>query len=166
MKFAVKCQTCQKVKTRYQRTVTLLQPLPIPEWKWEKVIVNFVIGHPKSPRGSNAMWRLTNFAHFILFHVESPQRFKYISICRRCPDCIRVLIEIISDRVTRFSSHYQNSLQETMATNLGMSLAFHHQMNCQPEQINQILEDIVEGQCARLQRLMGGASLYGKVCKW
>ena len=51
----------------------LLQPLPIPEWKWENITMDFVVGLPRSPRGNNAIWmimdRLTKSTHFIPFRV-------------------------------------------------------------------------------------------------
>uniref|UniRef100_A0A2N9FG06 Reverse transcriptase domain-containing protein n=1 Tax=Fagus sylvatica TaxID=28930 RepID=A0A2N9FG06_FAGSY len=40
-KFVAKCLTCQQVKAEHQRPGGLLQPLPIPEWKWEHV--NFTL---------------------------------------------------------------------------------------------------------------------------
>ena len=51
------------------RTSTRLQPLPIPEWKWEHITMDFVIALPRSQKGNNAVWaivdRLTKSAHFI-----------------------------------------------------------------------------------------------------
>ena len=31
------CDTCQRVKAEHQRIIGLLQPMKIPEWKWEEV---------------------------------------------------------------------------------------------------------------------------------
>ncbi|XP_057507388.1 uncharacterized protein LOC130790435 [Actinidia eriantha] len=33
----------------------MLQPLPVAEWKWEYVTMDFVMGLPKSPRGHDAI---------------------------------------------------------------------------------------------------------------
>ena len=41
-----KCLTCQKVKDEHQRPSGLLQPLEIPEWKWEQIVMDFVVGLP------------------------------------------------------------------------------------------------------------------------
>jgi hypothetical protein len=38
----VKCLECQKVKVEHRHPVGLLQPLPIPEWKWEFVTMYFI----------------------------------------------------------------------------------------------------------------------------
>ena len=31
------CDVCQRVKAEHQKLAGLLQPLPIPEWKWDKL---------------------------------------------------------------------------------------------------------------------------------
>ena len=36
--FMARCLVCQQVKTEHQRPTGTLQPLPIPEWKWEHII--------------------------------------------------------------------------------------------------------------------------------
>ena len=40
--FVRKCLICQQVKAEHQRSGGLLQPLPIPEWKWEHIAMDFV----------------------------------------------------------------------------------------------------------------------------
>ena len=37
------CDTCQRVKAEHQRIVGLLQPMKIPEWKWEEVGMDFIV---------------------------------------------------------------------------------------------------------------------------
>jgi hypothetical protein len=64
------CDVCQRVKTEHQKPSGLLQPLPILEWKWENISMNFINGLSKTPRGNDSIWvivdRLTKVAHFIL----------------------------------------------------------------------------------------------------
>ena len=38
------CLTCQRVKAEHQKPSGLLQPLEIPEWKWEQITMDFVVG--------------------------------------------------------------------------------------------------------------------------
>ncbi|MGH2217489.1 integrase zinc binding domain-containing protein, partial [Enterococcus faecalis] len=54
--FVSKCLTCQQVKAEHQRPASLLQLLPIAEWKWEHVTMDFVVGLPRTQRGSDAIW--------------------------------------------------------------------------------------------------------------
>ncbi|XP_073120118.1 uncharacterized protein [Henckelia pumila] len=58
-----------QVKAEHQRPAGFLNPLPIPEWKWENITMDFVVGLPRTVRVSNAIWvivdRLTKSAHFL-----------------------------------------------------------------------------------------------------
>jgi hypothetical protein len=45
-----KCMECQKVKDEHRHPTELLQPLPIPEWKWEVVTIDFITKLPKMTR--------------------------------------------------------------------------------------------------------------------
>lgn len=63
------CLICQKAKIEHQRPVGLLQPLDIPEWKWDGITMDFVTALPKTQKKHDAIWviidRLTKNAHFI-----------------------------------------------------------------------------------------------------
>jgi hypothetical protein len=45
--FIAKCLECQKVKAEHRHPIGLLQPLPISEWKWEVVTMDFITGFPR-----------------------------------------------------------------------------------------------------------------------
>ncbi|KAL2252715.1 UNVERIFIED_CONTAM: Transposon Tf2-11 polyprotein [Sesamum indicum] len=68
--FVAKCLTCQQVKAEYQAPAGKLHPLTIPEWKWEKTTMDFVIRLPRTFRRHDAIWvivgRLTKSAYFLL----------------------------------------------------------------------------------------------------
>jgi hypothetical protein len=63
------CDTCQRVKAEHQRPAGLLQPLKIPEWKWEEIGMDFIVGLPRTQAGYDSIWvivdRLIKAAHFI-----------------------------------------------------------------------------------------------------
>ena len=40
--FVARCLVCQQVKAEHQRLAGLLQRIPIPEWKWEHITMDFV----------------------------------------------------------------------------------------------------------------------------
>jgi hypothetical protein len=65
-----RCDTYQRTKAEHQKPTGLLQPLPVPEWKWEEIGMYFVTGRPQTHNGNDSIWviidRLTKVAHFIL----------------------------------------------------------------------------------------------------
>ncbi|WMV19428.1 hypothetical protein MTR67_012813 [Solanum verrucosum] len=72
--FVAKCQNCQQVKYEHQRPISLLQRMPIPEWKWEMVAMDFVVGIPKTLGKFDSIWvvvdRLTKSTHFISVRID------------------------------------------------------------------------------------------------
>ncbi|XP_075504555.1 uncharacterized protein LOC142541993 [Primulina tabacum] len=55
-KFISECLTCQQVKIEHQRPAGTLQSLPIPQWKWEHITMDFVTGLPRTQKGYNSIW--------------------------------------------------------------------------------------------------------------
>jgi hypothetical protein len=35
--YVARCDSCQRIKAEHQRPVGLLQPLQIPQWKWDEI---------------------------------------------------------------------------------------------------------------------------------
>ena len=65
----MKFQECQLVKVEHQDPLGLLQPLPIPEWKWEVISMDFITGLPKSKKQNDYIFvvidKLSKASHFI-----------------------------------------------------------------------------------------------------
>jgi hypothetical protein len=61
--------TCQKVKADYMKSGGLLQPLSIPEWKWDDISMDFIVGLPLTTYKFDSIWvivdRLSKSAHFM-----------------------------------------------------------------------------------------------------
>jgi hypothetical protein len=68
-RYVSECDTCRKVKVDYMKPVGLLQPLSIPEWKWDDISMDFIVGLPLIAHKFDSIWvivdRLSQFAHFI-----------------------------------------------------------------------------------------------------
>jgi hypothetical protein len=45
-----KCLECQQVKVEHWHPTGRFQPLPIPEWKWENISMDFITGLPRSTK--------------------------------------------------------------------------------------------------------------------
>ncbi|XP_061360544.1 uncharacterized protein LOC133304514 [Gastrolobium bilobum] len=54
--YVARCLTCQKVKYEHQKPSGLLQPLEIPEWKWDSIAMDFVVRLPRTQEGFDAIW--------------------------------------------------------------------------------------------------------------
>ena len=67
--YVARCDTCCRVKAIHTNPVGLLQPLSVPEWKWEEVSMDFITGFPPTRKGNDSIWviidRLNKSAHFI-----------------------------------------------------------------------------------------------------
>ena len=112
--FVTKCMVCQKVKAEHQVPSRLLQPIRIPEWKYDRIIMDFVVGLPVTGRKHDSVWvvvdRLTKSAHFL------PVRTDY-SLDKLVELYIKEIfrlhgipISIISDRDLRFTSRFWGNL--------------------------------------------------------
>jgi hypothetical protein len=145
--YVSRCLTCQQVKAEHRRPPGMLQPLPVPEWKWEHITMDFVSGLPRTTGGHDSIWvivdRLTKSAHFL------PVRTTY-SLNRLArlylQEIVRlhgVPVSIVSDRDPRFVSRFWSGLQEAMGTRLKFSTAFHPQTDGQSERTIQTLEDML-----------------------
>jgi hypothetical protein len=68
--FIARCLECQKVKSEHRHPAGLLHPLPIPEWKWEVVTMDFITKLPRTNKKHDSIMvvvdKLTKRAHFIL----------------------------------------------------------------------------------------------------
>ncbi|KAL0550166.1 hypothetical protein IC582_014669 [Cucumis melo] len=149
--FVSKYLVCQQVKAPRQKPAGLLQPLSIPEWKWENVSMDFITGLPRTLRGFTVIWvvvdRLTKSAHFVpgkSTYTASKWAQLYMSEIVKLHG---VPVSIVSDRDARFTSKFWKGLQTAMGTRLDFSTAFHPQTDGQTERLNQVLEDMLRA-CA------------------
>ena len=145
--FVAKCMVCQQVKAEHQRPSGLLQPLPIPEWKWDEITMDFVMGLPLTPLKHDTVRlivdRLTKSAHFIPIRKDC----KVSKLARLYVGNILRLhglpSSIVSERGPRFTSKFWQALQEALGTELNLSTAHHPQTDGQSERTIQTLEDML-----------------------
>ena len=67
--YIARCLDCQQVKTKHQHPAGLLQPLPIPSWKWEVISLDFITGLPRNQNQNDSIMvvvdKLSKAAHSI-----------------------------------------------------------------------------------------------------
>ena len=54
-RFVAHCDTCQRIKAEHQKPAGLLQPLPIPVWKWDEIGMDFVVDLPRTQKGHDSI---------------------------------------------------------------------------------------------------------------
>jgi hypothetical protein len=55
-RYVSECDTRRKVKDEYMKPGGLLQPLSIPDWKWDDISMDFIVGLPLIARKYNLIW--------------------------------------------------------------------------------------------------------------
>jgi hypothetical protein len=109
-KYVSECDTCRRIKANHLRPTGNLQLLSIPEWKWENICMDFIMGLPRTSHGYNSIWVivdcLTKSAHFIPIvttYKVGQYAELYISHIVRYHDIPKT---IISDTRSVFVAHF------------------------------------------------------------
>jgi hypothetical protein len=121
-KYVFECDSCRRVKADHLRPAGSLQPLSTPEWKWENICMDFIVGLPRISQGYNSIWvimdRLTKSAHFILVATTYRVR-QYIELyLSHIISYHGISKAIISDRGSIFVAHFWEQLHEFLGTHL------------------------------------------------
>ncbi|GKA51398.1 putative reverse transcriptase domain-containing protein [Tanacetum coccineum] len=130
-------------------------------YKWERIAMNFVTKLPMTSSGHDTIWvivdRLTKSAHFLPMRED----YKMDRLARLYLNEIiarhGVPISIISDRDSRFTSKFWQTMQEALGTWLDMSTAYHPQTNGQEFSYNNSYHSSLR--CAPFE------ALYGRKCR-
>jgi hypothetical protein len=113
-KYITKCMECQKVKAEHRHPAGLLQPLPIPEWKWGVVTMDFITGLPRTSKQHDSIMvvveKLTKVAHFI--PLKTTHRAADVAdIFLKDVACLHGIPKtIVSDRDPKFTSNFWKGL--------------------------------------------------------
>jgi len=143
------CDICHRIKHKNGRPYGLLQALPIPLDRAERVNIDFVTKLPTSETGDNAVVTiinpLTKRAHWIpVKEAElTAEKFATVFIDSYVPS--RGLpVSIVSDWDTRFTCSFWQSLCSQLRIKLRMSTAYHPQSDGQAEKVNATLETFLK----------------------
>jgi hypothetical protein len=143
-RYVSKCDTCRKVNADYMKPGGLLQPLSIPDWKWDDISMDFIVGLPLTARKFDLIWvivdRLTKSAHFIPVHTKyRVEKYAEIYIARML--CLHGVPKmIISDRGSQFIAHFWEQLHASLGTHLIHGSAYQPQTDGKTGRVNQIIE--------------------------
>eukprot|EP00257_Ricinus_communis_P020970 XP_015580345.1 uncharacterized protein LOC107261992 [Ricinus communis] len=112
--------TAYSVKLEHQKPSGLLQPLPIPEWKWERITMDFVSSLPKTFAGYDSIWvivdRLTKSVHFLPVKTTYFMA-KYARVyLERIVSLHGVSVSIVSDTGPQFTSRFRKNYKKSLVT--------------------------------------------------
>ena len=141
------CDACQRNKPSTAKTAGLVQPLQIPEGRWENVSVVLITQLPETPRGTTAIVvfvdRVTKMTHLAACKTSiSSKEFgdlflKEVFAKHGCPR------DLVSDRDPRFTSDFFREVCQHLRIKQNMSTAYHPQTDGQTERVNRVVEDML-----------------------
>jgi hypothetical protein len=147
VEYIAKFLECQKVKVEHRYPTSLLQPLPIPEWKWEVVTMDFIKRLPRTNKQHDSIMmvvdKLTKVAHFIPMKVAHKATDVVDIYMREVARLHGIPKTIVSDRDPKFISKFWRGLFKGFKTNLNFNTTYHPESDGQTKRVNQVIEDML-----------------------
>jgi hypothetical protein len=127
--YIARCMECQKVKAEHRHPAGLRQPLPIPEWKWDMVTMDFITGLPRKSKQHDSIMvvvdKLTKVAHFIPLKTTHREVDVVDIFLKEVARLHGIPKTIVSDRDPKFTSNLWKGLFKGFGTNLNFSTTYH-----------------------------------------
>ncbi|GJS80777.1 putative reverse transcriptase domain-containing protein [Tanacetum coccineum] len=131
--YVSKYLTCSKVKAKHQKPSGLIVLPEIPEWKWEKITMDFITKLLKTTNGYDTIWvivdSLTKSAHFLPMRENDPMENLMKLYMKEVVTRHGVPVSIISYRDGRFTSLFWQALHKALGTRLDMNYHQHRPLD-------------------------------------
>ena len=150
MDYVRSCDNCQRNKSPRHARYGLLQPLELAYKAWDSISMDFITELPES-KGYTSIWvivdRFTKMAHFI--PLKKPATAEYLAekFKKAYWRLHGLPSDIVSDRDSRFTSTFWQSLLTLLGIRPRMSTSFHPQTDGQTEKVNQSVNLYVRTFC-------------------
>jgi hypothetical protein len=141
------CVSCQRGKSSTKRPFGLLQPLEIPDSRWQIITMDFITDLPQSGRGNDTIMvivdKLTKYVHLVpttkTCNSEEAARLFIANVYQYHG----VPKTLISDRDSRFTSEFWKAFCKRLGMQPRFSTSFHPQTDGQTERTNRVLEEVL-----------------------
>ena len=127
--YILRCMKCQQVKVEHQHPVGLLQPLPVPKWKWEVISMDFITEFPMT-------WRQHDYIMVVVDKLTKETHFIRVNSTYKIDDISNIFMkvifklhgfpkEIVSDKDVKFTSHFWKGLFVDLGTKINFNTTCH-----------------------------------------
>ena len=149
--FCQACPSCQTSKSSTQRPFGLLQPLNVPDERWEVVCLDWITGLPRTRTGNDSILvfidKLTKMVHLApckktITSKQAAQLFLTHVWCKHGSP-----IRLVSDRDPRFTSDFWKQFCSHLGMQQSMSTAYHPESDAQTERSNRTIEEVLRNFC-------------------
>jgi hypothetical protein len=145
--YIARCMECQKLKAEHRHPAGLLQPFPIPKWKWEVVTMDFIMGLPRIGKFHDLIMvvvdKLTKVSHFIPLKTTHKATDFTDIFMKEVAQLHEIPKKIVSDRDLKFTLNFWKGLFKGFGMNLNLSTTYHPESDGQTERVNRVIEDML-----------------------
>ena len=143
-KYIQACPACQRDKSRHHRRYGLLSPLELPYALWPSIAMDFITDLPRS-NNCTELWvvidRFSKMAHFTPLQQDKKNAEDLAqNFAREIWRQHGLPRDIVSNHVSRFTSHTSKDFLSVTGIRPRMSTAFYPQTDGQTEGVNQVIE--------------------------
>ncbi|KAJ9513664.1 hypothetical protein QJQ45_015424, partial [Haematococcus lacustris] len=145
--YVTTCDACQRDKTSTLKPGGLLNPLSIPDYRWESVSMDLITKLPSASHGFDAICvfvdRLIKMVHF----VPCKESMNAKGFARLFVDNVFKLHglpkDMVSDRGPHFYNTFWHHVQKLLGMRGSLSSSYHPQSDGQTERYNRVLEEML-----------------------
>ena len=139
-----RCMKCQQVKVEHQHLAGLLQPFPVPEWKWEVISMDFITRFLMT-------WRQHDSIMVVVDKLTKETPFIPVKSMHKIDDIEKIFMKdilklhglskaIVSNRDVKFTSNFWKGLFVDFGTKINFKNAYHPQTDWQTKGVNRCLK--------------------------
>lgn len=155
-RYVAGCEQCQRSKPDNRGRQGLPLAIETPARPWDVICMDFIGPLPRTAVGNNAAMvvidKLTRYTYYIAMRTTSTAQDVFALLDRFVLSERGLPSKIISDRDSRFTSHFWEALWDGMGTTLKRSTAFHPQTDGSTERANRTLIEQLRSFVANDQR--------------